>query len=137
MKNHFKSPAILVLSLCTVVFLISVASGTRQEQWDVPDSYKKMKNPVVADSASLSNGQSLYKKNCLSCHGKTGLGNGVKARTLQTFPGDLTSDEYQSETDGEHFYKSKFGKDEMPSYEKVLTDTEIWEIVNYMRTFKE
>jgi mono/diheme cytochrome c family protein len=61
----------------------------------------------------------------------------VKARTLQTFPGDLTSDEYQSQTDGVHFYKSKFGKDEMPSYEKVLTDNEIWDIVNFMRTFKE
>jgi hypothetical protein len=63
MKERFKSSAFFVLSLYTVVFLISVASVTRQNHWDVPDSYRKMKNPVVADSASLSNGQSLYKKN--------------------------------------------------------------------------
>ncbi len=46
-------------------------------------------------------------------------------------------DKYQGQTDGEHFYKTKFGRGEMPKYENKVPDTEIWNIVNYMRTFKK
>ena len=136
MRISNKSFVIPVLSFGVVMFLLSAASVQKQDTWDVPDSYRKMKNPVIADSASISDGQILYKKHCGSCHGRTGLGDGVKARQIQTWPGDLSSDVYQDQSDGEQFYKSKFGKDEMPSYEKILTDEEIWDIVNYMRTFR-
>ena len=136
MRISNKSFLIPVLSFGIVMFLLSVASVQKQNPWDVPDSYRNMKNPVVADSASISDGQILYKKHCGSCHGRTGLGDGVKARQIQSFPGDLSSEAYQCQSDGEQFYKSKFGRDEMPSYEKILTDEEIWDIVNYMRTFK-
>jgi len=96
-----------------------------------------MDNPVKADSTSIRAGEALYKKNCASCHGKSGLGDGVVARTLLTFPGDFSREYYQSQTDGEHFYKTKYGRDEMPKYESKLIDEEIWHIVNYMRTFKK
>jgi mono/diheme cytochrome c family protein len=78
-----------------------------------------------------------YSKNCASCHGKTGLGDGTKARSLDTFPGDLTSDAYLGQTDGEHFYKSKFGRNEMPKFENKISDEDIWNIVNFIKTFKK
>jgi len=105
------------------------------EPWPVPAEYKNMKNPVEANAQSLKLGEMLYKKNCASCHGKAGLGDGVKARTLETFSGDFSSEAFHNQTDGELFYKSKFGRDEMPSYEGKIPDEDIWHMVNYMRTF--
>jgi len=118
------------------VLLISMAFSM-QEPWEVPAKYKNMKNPVAADDASVKSGTMLYKKHCASCHGKVGLGNGVKARQLETFPGDLSGEAYQGQTDGDHFYKTKFGRDEMPAYDKKISDDDIWHMVNYMRTFKK
>ena len=106
------------------------------EPWEVPVKYKNMENPVTADATSLTKGEAAYKKFCGFCHGKTGLGDGVKARALKTFAGDFSGEAYQSQTDGEHFYKTKFGRGEMPSYENKIPDTDIWHMVNYMRTFK-
>jgi mono/diheme cytochrome c family protein len=65
------------------------------------------------------------------------LSDGFKSRTLSDFAGDFSGDYYQNQTDGEHFYKTKFGREEMPKYDGILTDEQIWNIVNYMRTFKK
>lgn len=114
-----------------------VQGQQQPKPWDVPAQYKTMKNPVAKGEASDNAGKVLYTKNCASCHGKTGLGDGVKARALQTFPGDFSGAAYQNQTDGEHFYKTKFGRGEMPKYEGKLTDDDIWNMVNYMRSFKK
>jgi mono/diheme cytochrome c family protein len=105
--------------------------------WTVPAEYKTKKNPIANDEASNKAGMALYNKNCASCHGKAGLGDGVKARMLKDFPGDFSGAAFQNQTDGEHFYKTKSGKGEMPKYEGKLTDDDIWNIVNYMRTLKK
>ena len=125
-----------LLVLATIPFFISMKPAFQDpEPWEVPEEFKNMDNPVKADSTSILTGESLYKKLCASCHGKSGLGDGVVARTLLTFPGDFSGEYYQSQTDGEHFYKTKTGRDEMPKYESKLTDEEIWHVINYMRTF--
>lgn len=105
--------------------------------WDVPTEFKDMANPVEADAESLQLGKMLYNKNCASCHGKKGLGDGPKSRMLDTFSGDFSGEYYQNQTDGEQFYKTKEGRDEMPGYAAKMTDEDIWHSVNYMRTFKK
>lgn len=105
--------------------------------WEVPAKFKNMENPEAADDESVKVGRMLYTKNCASCHGKTGLGDGSKARGLDTHPGDMSGSAYQSQTDGEHFYKSKFGRNEMPKYEGKIADEDIWHMVNFMRTLKK
>jgi len=127
----------LVAFAIVTVLNMTVSAQEQPKPWDAPANFKTMKNPVATGAASTKAGLALYTKNCASCHGKTGLGDGVKARALKTFPGDFSKDAYQKQTDGEHFYKSKFGRDEMPKYEGKLSDDDIWNIVNYMRTFKK
>jgi mono/diheme cytochrome c family protein len=123
-----------VLVLFTVS-LLSVAFG--QDKWAAPDKYKTMKNPAKSDDATKAAGKALYNKNCASCHGKTGLGDGPKAKTLSESAGDMSGAGFQGQTDGEHFYKTKFGKGDMPKYDKKIPDEDIWAIVVYMRTFKK
>jgi len=127
-KLFFISAAVLMMSATLVA---------QPKPWVVPANFKTMKNPVAKDDASNKAGKTLYDKNCASCHGKTGLGDGVKARALKTFPGDFSKAEYQDQTDGEHFYKTKTGRSEMPKYEGKMSDADIWNMVNYMRTFKK
>jgi mono/diheme cytochrome c family protein len=118
--------------------LLSVASNAQQAKpWPVPDEYKNMPNPVAKSDDGNKAGMALYIKYCASCHGKTGLGDGVKSRTLKDFAGDFSGAYFQDQTDGEHFYKTKFGRGEMPKYEGKISDEDIWNIVNYMRTFKK
>jgi mono/diheme cytochrome c family protein len=133
----------IILTSVTVVmasFLLMSFADFQQkkaEPWPVPAEYKNMANPVKADDASAKLGAASYARNCASCHGRTGLGDGPKGRALKTFSGDFSGAAYQGQTDGEHFYKTKFGRGDMPAYDKKVPDTEIWQIVNYMRTFKK
>lgn len=123
--------------ISTVVFLLSATLMAQTKPWVVPANFKSMKNPVARSDASTKAGLAVYTKNCASCHGKTGLGDGVKARALKNFPGDFSKPEFQSLSDGDVFYKTKTGRDEMPKYEGKLTDDDIWNVVNYMRTLKK
>jgi mono/diheme cytochrome c family protein len=119
------------------VMLICATLGAQPKPWVIPANFKTMKNPVAAGDASSKAGQLLYTKNCASCHGKTGLGDGVKARSLKDFPGDFSKADFQKQTDGDLFYETKTGRGEMPKYEGKLTDDDIWNIVNFMRTLKK
>lgn len=119
------------------LMLISFSLTAQPKPWIVPANFKTMKNPVAAGDASTKAGLALYTKNCASCHGKTGLGDGVKARSLKQFPGDFSNADYQKQSDGDLFYKTKFGRDEMPKYDGKLSDDDIWNIINCTRTFKK
>jgi mono/diheme cytochrome c family protein len=131
----------IIVSLLFAAGMITAQNVSGQENqsklWEVPEEYKNMENPVAKGEESNKIGKALYDRQCASCHGKTGLSDGFKSRTLSDFAGDFSGDYYQNQTDGEHFYKTKFGREEMPKYDGILTDEQIWNIVNYMRTFKK
>jgi mono/diheme cytochrome c family protein len=121
----------------SAALLLSITLSAQPKPWVVPANFKTMKNPVAVGDASSKAGSLIYTKNCASCHGKTGLGDGVKARSLKSSPGDFSKAAFQGQSDGELFYKTKTGRDEMPKYEGKLADDDIWNTVNYMRTFKK
>lgn len=132
-----KTMKLFLAAVTLVAFTATVSAQEKPKPWPVPDKEKNMKNPVAKGDASNKAGMALYNKNCASCHGKAGLGDGVKARALKTFPGDFSKADYQNQTDGELFTKTKTGRGEMPKYEGKLADNDIWNIVNYTRTFKK
>ncbi len=108
-----------------------------QDEWVVPEKYQNMKNPTDP-SVDLNIGKSLYAKHCQSCHGKEGYGDGKKANEVKGDLGDFSTEEFQSQSDGALFYKTTFGRDDMPEYTKKMPDDEDrWLIVNYMRTLAE
>jgi mono/diheme cytochrome c family protein len=107
--------------------------------WDIPAKYISMKNPNKAGDADAEKlGKTLYAKHCRSCHGNAGLGDGPKAKNLETFPGDFSSAKFQAYKDGELYFMSYIGRDEMPNFEKNIPDEESrWAIVSYMRSLKK
>ena len=104
--------------------------------WEIPSKYKKMENPYAGDDDLIKIGKMQYSKHCKSCHGSKGLGDGPKAKQLETFPGDFSTPEFLEQAPGEMYYKSYIGRDEMPNFEKKIPDEEDrWAIINYMLTF--
>ena len=114
---------------------IAVQAG---DPWVVPEKYKKMKNPVKSDAASIAAGKAIFVKHCKSCHGTKGLGDGTKAAQLKTDCGNFSKADFQSQSDGAIFYKTNEGRGDMPSFKKKLPDeTDVWSMVNYLRTLKK
>ena len=127
----------ILTAIGVLTFVLFSFSSFIQDEWKVPDKYVNMENPTDADE-DKSIGKSLYNKHCKSCHGKEGYGDGSKADEVEGDLGDFSSDEFQAQTDGEMFYKTTFGRDDMPEYtKKMLDDEDRWLIVNYMRTLAE
>jgi mono/diheme cytochrome c family protein len=142
MKTSQKMITLMVTALIALVFTLGNTANAQQAKakpWPVPDKDKAMKSPVKAgDAASINNGKELWAKHCKSCHGAKGLGDGPKAAALKTFPGDFSSKDFQAFTDGELFYRTSVGRDEMPAYEKKLPDAkDRWDLVSYMRSLKK
>lgn len=126
-----------LLALGVISFALYSFSAMVQDEWEIPEKYQKMINPIDPDEDKVI-GKSLYRKHCKSCHGKEGYGDGSKADEVEGELGDFSSEEFQAQTDGALFYKSTFGRDDMPDYTKKMPDDEDrWLIVNYMRTLAE
>lgn len=127
MKNY-------LLTLIALVFAISVSAQQKQPSWKAPDKYKTM---VQKEKGDLAVGKELFNKNCKSCHGAKGLGDGPKAATLKTFPGNFTTPAFKKHNYGELYYISFVGYGEMPNYEKKIVDeADRASVIEYIKSMK-
>jgi mono/diheme cytochrome c family protein len=102
--------------------------------WQAPSSWVKKKNPVPADAESIAAGKKVFAQNCVVCHGETGKGNGPAAAGLHPKPADLGGPALSKQTDGALFWKVEQGHGSMPSFKSTLTDKQVWDVVNYVRS---
>lgn len=73
----------------------------------------------------------VYKSKCAACHGADGKGNTAVAKTLGVR--DFASPEVQKETDADLSTILAKGKNKMPGYEKQLKESQIKDLVAYIR----
>jgi len=129
---------ILTVAISLAATSFTVLKNNEKKPWPVPDNFKNMKNAVPSNAESIADGRTLYSTHCKSCHGAKGLGDGSKAATLKTEPGDFSKADFQSQSDGSIFYKTSEGRDDMPSFKKKIPDAdERWSIINFLRTLKK
>ena len=57
--------------------------------------------PAPAFAGDAEAGKAVYTVNCVACHGATGKGDGVVGVALKPPPRDLSSGEFQFDTDGD------------------------------------
>ena len=127
---------VVFMGLASISF--TVGNNADPKPWPVPDAAKNKKNPVPSDAQTIATGKTLWSTHCKSCHGAKGLGDGTKAATLKTEPGDFSKPLVQTQTDGSLFYKLSEGRDDMPSFKKKVPDEDDrWALVNFMRTLKK
>ena len=132
-----------VTGISAAICLMTFATQTTFAQgkpkglpWPAPATAISVKNPVKADAVSIKDGKEIYIKNCKSCHGDAGKGDGTKAGNLDISCGVFGGPAFAKITDGELFWKITEGRKPMPTFAKKLTDAERWSVVNYIRTLK-
>ncbi len=70
------------------------------------------------------------------CHGEGGAGDGIAGQNLSVKPANFTDPKLmKSETDGSLFWKMSNGRGPMPSWKGTLSETQRWQLVDYIRTF--
>jgi len=96
-----------------------------------------VKNPVAPTPNSINKGRQAFMKACRHCHGPKGLGDGPLAPKNPS-PANLTDAEWKyGSTDGEIFaiISSGVGGDsEMKGVRSEMTATDMWNIVNFLRS---
>jgi mono/diheme cytochrome c family protein len=126
--------------LCTVLIgssLVVLSEAQSKETWSAPPAEAQKKNPVAATESGLAAGQKIYSKTCVKCHGKTGDGDGPAVIELNIHPAKLSDPKLATESDGSLFWKITTGKKPMPAYGKRLSETDRWNLVNYVRTLSK
>lgn len=80
-------------------------------------------------------GEATYKAKCVMCHGADGVGATPAGKAMGVK--DLATPEIQSKTDAQLIEVVTNGKGKMPAYKAQLNETQIAEVVKYLRTFKK
>jgi mono/diheme cytochrome c family protein len=104
------------------------------QDWKAPPTAVNRPNPVPANANTIALGQKLYVGNCMTCHGQAGKGDGPGAAALEKRPADLTARIRSGATDGELFWKISEGRSPMISWKGSLSETQRWELVNYIKS---
>ena len=122
MKQRFKSliMSVVVLGISAAVLMIGVA---------------KSRN-ASAPAVTAFDASSIYNDKCASCHGRDGRARSLHAK--HEHARDLTSGEWQESVSDERIYNSiSNGKGKMPAFKKKLSDSQIDELVNYVRRLRK
>jgi mono/diheme cytochrome c family protein len=117
--------------VASLLFLGALVSA--QGAWTIPDTAAADKNPLSSTPDALKKGASLYKSNCLGCHGTKGLGDGpeVDKKDRRNKPANLTM---SGNPEGVVFYKIWNGRKDpdMPAFKTRMTRDETWTVVTYV-----
>lgn len=83
------------------------------------------------------NGQAVYEKHCLRCHGASGDGLGPDATDLVVPPANFQSAKSRAKTDFELLIAISNGVlfSPMHGWRGRLNDTEMMDVIAYIRTF--
>lgn len=102
--------------------------------FNISPEQKERKNPLRFTDVSVEEGKKIYASQCAMCHGAKGEGNGDLASQIKITPPDFTkAGVLDKRTDGEVFAILNQGSPTMPGQGERMTDTQKWEVVNFLR----
>jgi mono/diheme cytochrome c family protein len=157
LASTFRQSGLLLLGvglLCAVLaFSINVKPGLRLGTW-IPATFLLVglgifyllrpiplgidrANPIPPNAESLAAGQVLFTAKCAPCHGQSGLGDGPIGVGLNPRPADLRQHAIPGiHTDAQLFewIINGFPGSQMPAFRATLSDTDRWNLVNFIRT---
>jgi len=120
-------------NLYFIIYLVLLTISNASAQiWDVPEEQKAELSQIKFDNNTAKQGQEIFMAKCTSCHGLPTKANFL---SIVPTPGDPASKKFQDQLDGELFYKISNGRGAMPQFSSALTESEIWSVVSYFRTF--
>jgi mono/diheme cytochrome c family protein len=140
--------------MITVLFLAACGSAIDSEEpgpqavegqaGAVPAEFANLENPLEGDLEAIQRGDEAYHALCVQCHGEGGRGDGNAAQGMQPPPGNLSDSARASAlSDGYIYWRISEGgafdpyNSMMPAWGTLLSETEIWELVSYLRTLSD
>jgi mono/diheme cytochrome c family protein len=132
----------VVVISCAVVWLAASTSVEAQQKGGGAKP-AALKNPVPPTPANLKLGQADYGQYCRQCHGLRGKGDGPLA-PKNPKPADFSDDKWDhGPTDGDLYTLILNGapprpgqkESEMKPMKGTLMPTQIWQVINFIRTF--
>jgi mono/diheme cytochrome c family protein len=93
---------------------------------------RELKNPIALTPEVLKEGEELYGKFCVHCHGAQGGGDGLVAAKLPGAP-PAYSGALKNLPEGKIFHTMTYGKGLMGSHASQLTQEERWKLVHYVQ----
>jgi mono/diheme cytochrome c family protein len=131
------------LAVLIPVVLVFLGVSAEAQRLGGDPKARALKNPVASTPASIKAGQAVYGQYCRQCHGLRGKGDGSLA-PQNPKPADFSDDKWDfGSTDGELYTIVLNGapprpgqkESEMKPMKGTLTPTQIWQVVNFIRTF--
>jgi mono/diheme cytochrome c family protein len=118
---------------CMVLIWTGCRSGKSDQGWTAPAEAARLKSPFQDTLLAAQKGKELYNMYCWSCHGENGFGDGAAGHGQGQKPANFHEPRVQQQKDGALFWKMSTGKGTMPAFKEVLSDTQRWQLVSYIR----
>ena len=102
-----------------------------------PPSNQSLVNPIAPNQDSIMAGKDLFTSHCAACHGSSGKGDGPAGLLMNPRPADLSLHAVPGvHTDAQLFQwiSNGYPGTQMPAFRTQLSDTERWNLVNFIRT---
>ena len=136
----------VVLSVMSSLLFMSSAFGAGQQMMrsrvpaDKLDEARALTSPLPDSPDIIEKGKAIYegKGTCVNCHGVSGRGDGAGAANLNPPPRVFKSRGFwKHRTEGEVFWVIKHGSSgtAMIPFGGLLSDEEIWTVMQYERSF--
>ena len=102
---------------------------------NTPEGYEaagaNLRNPLPSSEANLKEGEILYVKYCVHCHGAGGEGDGLVGGKLPGPPPAYST--LKNLPDGKMFHTITYGKGLMGAHASLVSKDERWKLVLYIR----
>ncbi len=113
-------------------FMPPFPSLSDSQRWDVV-AYALS---LSASAKNIQEGEALFKRYCVDCHGVSAKGDGPKSASLPKPPTNLTDLAFSASKTGYDLYHSiVMGvQPGMPSFAEKLSEDQRWAVVDYLRS---
>lgn len=123
-----------ILFLVPISMLVSVSVvGQKKAEWVAPVEADELTNPLKNDKEAFRKGRVIFTNECVICHGANGDGVSNVAKNMEQKPKDFTVDGFLNQSDGAIFWKLSEGRGLMQPFKTMLTEEEIWSVVEYVK----
>lgn len=92
-----------------------------------------LRNPFPSNAANLAEGEELYGKFCVHCHGAGGEADGLVAAKLSGAPPSYKGPVLMALSEGKMFHSIYYGKGIMGSHSSQVSKAEIWKIILHIQ----
>ena len=136
MRAYEKKFIFIIIIIFFFTILTSLPIKTNAHGWKVPDEAAKRQNPIPKNAISINNGNRLFLKYCVVCHGKNGDGDGPLSSELNPKPANL-KERAGNHSDGDFAWKIANGRGAMPAFKDQLSENQIWNLTNFIQSLKQ